>query len=432
MIRRKDFKKHYFFYLLIGVHLLNIFSINAQNDDVWTNDKKQWFSDNIQKINTIHPSDTDYNDLKFLKDILKDERFVILGEPTHGDGKVFKAKSRLIKYLHEELKFDVLVFESGFYDVQSQMQNATTTNEVLKAATKSIPRVWSESKQAYPAIKYVSQTEQTRRPLILEGMDVQFNDSYSLFIEEFASETNIKKHLNEDYANFINILQELLKNHLYKASEEDQNFFINKLDYLKIVFKRKKNIDLKRKSFWLQMLENIRALALTSWEQNLAFRERQMADNLLWLAENKYPNKKIIVWMASIYSFKNKSIINTMNPKLKYGAEESFGDKLETHFNKIYTIGFTAIQGEYGAFYWNSEPEEISKPSQNSLEGLFDNMNIEFGFLDLNKMADSELWKNKKVLSKPLGYSEMKSVWYKNFDGLFFIKTMEPSTELDK
>jgi len=70
--------------------------------------------------NTIHSidiNDTVYNDISFLDDILQDKRIVLLGEQTHSDGTVFEAKSRIIRYLHEKLGYNVVLYESGLYDV---------------------------------------------------------------------------------------------------------------------------------------------------------------------------------------------------------------------------------------------------------------------------------------------------------------------------
>ncbi len=40
---------------------------------------------------------------------------VLLGEQHHGDGATFQAKTRLVKYLHEQKGFNVLVWESDVY-----------------------------------------------------------------------------------------------------------------------------------------------------------------------------------------------------------------------------------------------------------------------------------------------------------------------------
>ena len=84
----------------------------------------------FNRINTIHYSDTDLNYLQFLIELLKDERIVILGEPSHRDGKVFTAKSELIKYFYKKLNFDVLVFDCGFIMCNNKCK-ILTTDEVL-------------------------------------------------------------------------------------------------------------------------------------------------------------------------------------------------------------------------------------------------------------------------------------------------------------
>ena len=53
-----------------------------------------------QPVQTINPADTNYQDLLFLKEKLKDVNIVMLGEQQHGDGSTFLAKSRLVKFLH--------------------------------------------------------------------------------------------------------------------------------------------------------------------------------------------------------------------------------------------------------------------------------------------------------------------------------------------
>jgi len=48
--------------------------------------------------------------------VLKDKRIVFLGENAHGVSEFTTMKARLIRYLHEELGFDVLAFESNVAD----------------------------------------------------------------------------------------------------------------------------------------------------------------------------------------------------------------------------------------------------------------------------------------------------------------------------
>src|SRR6185437_5850958 len=66
-------------------------------------------------IRTIEPEDDDYDDLEPFGDAVGDARIVQLGECSHGSGTDFKAKARLVRFLHARMGFDVLVWESGLH-----------------------------------------------------------------------------------------------------------------------------------------------------------------------------------------------------------------------------------------------------------------------------------------------------------------------------
>ena len=58
----------------------------------------------------------DFKDLTALRESLKDVEIIALGEQSHGLGEVFNAKTELVKFLHKELGFDLVLFESGYGD----------------------------------------------------------------------------------------------------------------------------------------------------------------------------------------------------------------------------------------------------------------------------------------------------------------------------
>jgi len=80
-------------------------------------------------IRTIDPKDEDFSDLMPLIEKIGTARLVLLGEQSHGDGSCFQGKSRLIKFLHQKMGFDVLAFESGMFDmhwVDDAMRNGAS------------------------------------------------------------------------------------------------------------------------------------------------------------------------------------------------------------------------------------------------------------------------------------------------------------------
>src|SRR6185369_4170315 len=84
-------------------------TLSAQDADR----RVQWLADHAVRLRSIAPDDVDFKDLEPLRATLKSVRVVLLGEQSHGDGNTFLVKTRLIRFLHEQMGFDVLVFESG-------------------------------------------------------------------------------------------------------------------------------------------------------------------------------------------------------------------------------------------------------------------------------------------------------------------------------
>lgn len=109
------------------------------------------------------------------------------------------------------------------------------------------------------------------------------------------------------------------------------------------------------------------------------------------------------------------------------------GDYLTDQFEGgVYTLGFTAYGGRYGAFYWSDdEPTTIEPPSPGSLEDLLGALSHDYAILDLTDIPDGH-WLSDLQIARPLGYDEMRADWTQVMDGLMFIRTMEPNTEAAK
>ena len=67
-------------------------------------------------VRTTDPADGDFADLAALGREIGAARVVLLGEPSHGEGNVFEAKIRLLRYLQQQ-GFTTVAFESGFYEL---------------------------------------------------------------------------------------------------------------------------------------------------------------------------------------------------------------------------------------------------------------------------------------------------------------------------
>ncbi|HSS15224.1 MAG TPA: erythromycin esterase family protein, partial [Rhizomicrobium sp.] len=132
---------------------------------------QEWLAANAKPIRTVDPQSEDFSDLEPLAAAIGKARVVQLGEPSHNAGTCFAAKVRLIKFLHQRLNFDVVVWESGIYDVELAEAGLRAGEDPSAAAQRGILRNWSGSEECRPLFAYAQQSHATARPLAMAGFD---------------------------------------------------------------------------------------------------------------------------------------------------------------------------------------------------------------------------------------------------------------------
>jgi erythromycin esterase-like protein len=401
----------------------------------------------IYSIKTIDPTQIDYSDLTPLKKILKDKRIVLLGEQSHGEGATFLAKVRLIKFLHEQLEFNVLSFESGLYDnyKANELLNANSSSSPLK---QGIYDIWSESKEFVPLLEYLEMQRKTSTPLLVSGFDCQADN---LFKEDYLSD--LKQLLKENQS-----LTESDFQNLEEVMEGDAEFVANNAaDSVRFFTSAQKIL----KTFdALPSKETIHAKVmrqvLTSWLAMVQYemdvmndkeikvqnpRDLQMSKNLIFLS-TLYPNSKIICWGAT-YHFANQiqlhrgtdltktfahrldSLEKSHEPtdfgKLLAGAVP-MGQLVKNHFgDNVYSLAFSSFEGNFGMLGFTPKPLKPIEPPANSIEKYLVDKNFDFAFVDYTKNRNAEYF-----YSSVLGNLPIEAAWPKIVDGLFFIKNSYP------
>ena len=130
---------------------------------------RRWLDGNAVKVATLDLA-APLDDLGPLKEILADARIVQLGEPTHGDGAAFEAKARLARFLHEEMGFEVLAFESGLYECDRANALLKSGKDGSAALDASVFGIWRVS-QVRPLFDYMAKEAKGAKPLSLAGFD---------------------------------------------------------------------------------------------------------------------------------------------------------------------------------------------------------------------------------------------------------------------
>lgn len=210
----------------------------------------------------------------------------------------------------------------------------------------------------------------------------------------------------------MDILEELQHEYESKASKEDKEFFFEKLEVISSKY--------DKDDFWKQELRNLKGHAENSWYikfkrnysvkfSSFTYRDVQMADNLVWLAQKRFPNKKIIVWAANAHITK-KNILKLTS--LGTEADKVLKDDL-------YSLCFTSYEGTAGRIFMD-KPYKVKSPSKNSFEQWIYNKGIDYGFVDFKGFKGKE----KIFVMKGIGHNNIKLQWTKAYDGVIYIKEM--------
>ncbi len=425
-------------------------SINLANDP-----RVEWLKKNAIKIRSVNPMDEDFSDLMPLKKAIGDAQVVMLAEGTHFDGTTFLAKTRLIKFLHQEMGFDVLAFEAGFYDVTRGWQDILAGVNAEKAMN-GVRYAWHQRKnELIPLTDYIQAQAKAKRPLEITGFDdqltgTQTRDYLVSDLKQFFKELGVQTNALDEGSSFSTQLVAMGVLGGYKSP--DQSFIDTLADLRKQVAARVAN---KKQSpsiaFGVQLLESIEGSArqwfispidpnpsLTkeqrdkAWLESFGIRDEQMARNLIWQANVRYPKRKIIVTAHSAHTI--YSPIWTTDPILKddekvkrtgFWVHEALG-------KKAYSIGFTAYEGKFGRVTDDPKMLRTIVPNQRStieLEELFHATEMEYAFVNQRNPSRGGKWLWDPIAARPGGgHTTIEGKWNTAFDGIFYMREMRPVT----
>ena len=387
----------------------------------------------------------------FLSQILKDKKIVLLGEQSHGDGATFEEKITLIKYLHENLGFNTIIFESGMYDNFKSYKDFISKKEKIDIYDNAIGGIWSDTQYFQELMLYVDQCFKNKDTLKILGFDCQestiFNNNYLNELEntlkahkiKLSKKTieNIEKaFVSKDFEAFLNNKNDAIA--LSKDFENITNMF-NQIRNLS------ENDKLIKQTFASKIVDfNFQISILLGNDipaQNP--RDEQMAKNLIFLSE-LFPNEKMICWGASYHFAKNLENISFDLITAEYAQKfadiqkindgftdykpedgknllagaKPMGQFLKDFFKeKIYSIAFSSYEGDFG-LVGNNKPTPILTPPVNSIENKLSHSSKAFFEFDITDATP--------FYSSILGNIPFKNVWHNSFDALLFIKKSYP------
>jgi len=394
-------------------------------------------------VRSIDPSDTGFSDLNGLKTAIGDARIVLLGEQTHGEGSTFEAKTRIIKFLHGKMGFDVLAFESGFYDCARIWANVEKGGRVSDEVIGSLFYMYATSVQMQDLFGYIQANLRQEHPLILTGFESQHSGvkaKTELFIDfERYLRQKAPEMIDSNWKLFRRISLSTFASRDYRPGEEEKKPFFDKLKTLKqLLSDDKKVADSLTGSagFWYQVVCSIESQTTRYWQMvqgnEVSVRDLQMAKNLIWLAEKAYPGKKIIIWAHNGHIAKNVSRLESSSGPAPANEADAFvpmGTTIHKYFGaRAYCIGFSGSEGSYMDYVDGHIISMTPRPG-NSIEGTLAAAGYAYAFLDYHHAPAALQQKQQATLSD---YENAKGIWPDTFDGLFFIKKVFPAIRTGK
>jgi len=417
--------------------LLFLFSILSLSLVAQENKISECIEKSIVSINANDIHQIDESNLKFLKEKIKDSEIVILGESGHGDGSAFVAKTRLIKFLVKEMGFNTLAFEAAnMLEMYQAQLKINENNDVFNEISNSWANIWSQSKQTQELIEYIGET---KNHLNLFGIDPQFSGTnYSMssvkIIKDLSKESLNGIDLQSFQMNTLSLYMIFIGDTNYMASLNKELFY-NQLKHIRTNIEDSEVYADKLIVQWTYNMEDFtKYLFLHKGNRKdaddaIQLRDDRMAKNVIWYKEN-HPDSKIIIWTANFHGCLDIEYTKYKPDDNWYQYFIPMGEQLKKYFgNNLYSIAMTSFEGETQVIFQQSEPD-IIKSSDESIESYINNnIKSNFSYVDFRQISKSESCSNTKFKSNILGLKEGK--WFKMFDGLFYIKTMEKSEPIE-
>lgn len=353
-------------------------------------------------VNTDELISSNEVDFEILKKWVKDKSIVAIGESSHGIGEFYSLKSQIVKFLHKELGYEVMLIEGGFGDLSLALMDIKNLS-ALELRNNTLYGNF-RCKEIEPLFEYIKESSESKSPLFYGGYDSQTSGNYfkskvDSICRHLKLKIDIKQEFDNYYkmyqasfepdsANFVkyrNNFQNTVK--VIKSTIEKERDFLHKTMNLsnlelKIILR---NLDLQFRAVDYDFANKMNS---ENMHQAIVIRDKLMAENLQWIIENLYPNKKIVVWGYNGHIQKGRSMGYQETKMMGQYLKNAFGDN-------YFSIGLFAYQGK-AYQHWTKESIEFENSDSTSIEYLMKRDNYKYAFQKFEN-KDANNWVNKET-----------------------------------
>lgn len=376
--------------------------VNFEGTPAPVSDKVPWLTQHAVAVRSIDPHDRDYSDLQPLKQAIGKARIVSLGGLLPDDATM-NARQRLVRFLHEEMGFDLLASAAPLFDGEVLDRALDSASPLPANLRQDLALFLGPAKsssgiaETSDFLDYARATRQTGRPLHMAGYGLASSPyhqkEYARQLFQFLDSVDSQLASADDRR----AIESLLHWHSRRGSgitgKRWQATVPAGVDAIARVSGKLGQLPATapnaREILWYR--RTLEYLSL--WSSHLVDQASQPAppNGVVWLAKVWAPDSKIVIWSNNLSIVRNLQAQRTVGS----GMAEEFG-------HDAYAIALEEIAAE---------------PVPDTLEALLHATGKPYTFVDLRSLPTSH-WLRDPIAARLLGTTEV-SVWSVNFDAVF-------------
>jgi erythromycin esterase len=332
----------------------------------------------------------DFSDLQFLKPLLGNKRVVMLGESSHGVAEFNWIKVRLVKFLNQEMGFDVVAFESSMSgcDIADERIGIAAPIDVMRDC---IFRVWHSS-ETLGLFEYLDTVRKQGKRISLTGFDTQNSGTASAGVT--ARFNTLLEVADPKLAPRIAAAEQRLMNWSTKepTAEEAAEIVADYKAAAAAMQRSRARLHEHHSSRTVDLAIQEAVSRVTLFGQITAvprieggkIRDKGMADNLDFLLDHLYSGRKIVVWAHNFHIAKEQAGQNQPQAMGAWVAQR--------RMQESYAVGIYMGRGAQASN--GREIYEVKPPRADSMEAVLANAGWKMTFVDFStaKPGKTSAW----------------------------------------
>jgi erythromycin esterase len=371
--------------ILLAALLFTVSNAAAQRKHEPTADQLEALREYVHPLRTVVPDDGDDSDLAVLKTLLADAQIVGLGEATHGTREIFQMKDRLIRYMAQDMGFDI-------FSIEDQLPSVTGVNRYILGDGEK----WNEgmrqgffiTEETREMIEWMRRYNDGQSKIAFTGFDMQTHKEACLTLRAFFEGDSVAQKRIERLQQAVDKIIKTAQSHAIKKMwaplRRNAKEFAMIRDSLQAAIDASPH-KAAPKAWISQNLRVIEQLTEACREGLTYFgfdrgRDRFMAENIGWIQKHS-PGAKMVLWAHNAHIQDGRI----------FGKGPSMGAHLKKAFGTDYAaVGFALGEGTYTArnrSNWRVTSDNVlPSPDPRSYEYIFSLLGEDIFLLDLKRM----------------------------------------------